>query len=143
MNQDRFERLADAFGGAPDRWPPGERQAALRLAAVQPGLTAPVLGEAAHLDRILDLAPLESPSRELRERIVQAAPSARSSPTAWRWLTGLGLTAGLAGAAAAGVAAGIVVAPAAALSPPHAEAAPDPGEEAAMLLREPSDLGEG
>ena len=142
MNPDRFERLAGAFGGDPDRWPPGERQAALRLAATQPDLTAPLLDEAARLDRILHGAPLESPSRELRERIVQAAPSPRSSPTAWRWLAGLGWTAGLAGAAAAGVAAGLVVAPAA-FSPPHAETAPDPGEEAATLLREPSDLGEG
>ena len=143
MNPDRFERLADAFGGDPERWPTGERQAALRLAAAHPGLTAPVLGEAARLDGILGLAPLESPSRELRERIVLGAPRPRSSPTAWRWLAGLGLTAGLAGAAAAGVAAGIVVAPVA-FSPPHAEAAADdPGEVAATLLREPSDLGEG
>ena len=142
MNPDRFEGLAGAFGGDPDRWPPGEREAALCLAAAQPALTGPVLGAAARLDGILDRAPLESPSRELRERIVQAAPSPRSPPIAWRWLAGLGLTAGLAGAAAAGVAAGVVVAPAA-FSPPHVEAASDPGEVAATLLREPSDLGEG
>jgi hypothetical protein len=141
MNPDRFEELAGAYGGDLGRWPPEERQASLRLAAARPAMTAPALAEAARLDGILAAAPSQTPSRALRARIVQAAPSARSTSTGWRWLTGLGLTAGLVGAAAAGVAAGVAVP--AALSPIHAQAASDPGEEAAALLREPSDLGEG
>ncbi len=142
MNPDRFEGLAGAFGADLDRWPARERQAALRLAAARPDLTGPVLGEAARLDRILGGAPSPSPSRELFQHIVQAAPRPPAPPAPWRWLAGLGLAAGLAGAAAAGVVAGVVVAPAA-LPSAHAQAASDPGEEAAALLREPSDFGEG
>ncbi len=142
MNPDRFEGLAGAFGANLDRWPARERQAALRLVAARPDLTSPLLREAARLDRILGGPPAPPPSRALLQRIVQAAPGRRSPPAPWRWLAGLGLAAGLAGAAAAGVAAGVVVAPVT-LSSPHAQAASDPGEEAAALLREPSDFGEG
>ena len=141
MNPDRFEGLAEAYGGDLDRWPPAERQAALRQAADQPALTGAALGKAARLDEILAAAPSQPPSRELRARIVQAAPGPRSPLLAWRWLAGIGLTTGMLGAAAAGVAAGVVVAPMA-LSRTHV-AAPDPAEEAAALLREPTDLGEG
>ncbi|MGI8840332.1 MAG: hypothetical protein ACR2F8_06085 [Caulobacteraceae bacterium] len=142
MSPERFEALAGAFGGDLGRWPAAERQAALRLAAVRTAWTAPVLGGASRLDGFLDAAPSWAPSRELRERIVQAAPLSRTSSRAWRWLVPLGLAAGLAGSAVAGVAAGVIVAPAA-LLPLHVEAAADPGEEAAALLREPSDFGEG
>jgi hypothetical protein len=142
MNPDRFAQLTWMFGGDTERWPAAEREAARGLAAARPALTEPLIEEARRLDRTLDGAPLARPSRELRDRIVQAAPRPRTTWAAPRWLAGLGLTAGLASAAVAGVAAGLSVAPAT-LAPPHIAPAADPGEEAAMLLREPSDLGEG
>jgi hypothetical protein len=142
MSPDRFAQLTWMYGGDAERWPAAEREAASRLAVAQPALTEPLIEEARRLDRTLDAAPSARPSRELRDRIVQAAPRPRTTWSAPRWLAALGLTAGLAGAAVAGVAAGLSVAPVT-LAPPHIAPAADPGEEAAMLLREPSDLGEG
>lgn len=141
MNPRRFAALADGFGGDLGRWPVMERQSARHLVAADPSL-AKVLGDARRLDRMLDAAPAHSPSPELRERIIRAATRPRPGGTTWRWTTALGLGAGFAGAAAAGVALAIAVAPES-LSRPHASpASADPVEEAAALLREPSDLGE-
>jgi hypothetical protein len=142
MSPDRFEQLTSAFGGDVERWPVGEREAAHHLAAAQPALTESLIDQARRLDGILGQAQSVRASHELRERIVQAAPGPRATWAASRWLVGFGLAASLAGASAAGVAAGLLVAPAA-LAPPHAAPAADVSEEAAMLLREPSDLGEG
>lgn len=142
MNPGRFEALAGAFGGEIERWPAADREPARRLTSSQPEWTALILGEAQRLDQALGAAPTLSPSGALLARILQAAPGSRERGTPWRWLAGLGLTAGLAGAVAAGVAAGLVVAPAA-LAPVRAAPAADPSEEAALLLREPADLGEG
>lgn len=142
MSPDRFEQLSLAFGGEIERWPAIEREAARHLLVAQPAVAKPLMEEADRLDRILDDAPAARPSSELIGRIVQAAPRRPAASPVSRWLTGLGLAAGLAGAAAAGVAAGLVIGPAA-LAPPHTAPAADPGEEAALLLREPSDFGEG
>jgi hypothetical protein len=142
MSPDRFEKLASAFGGDIARWPVAEREAAGRLSAASPALTEPLIAQARRLDRTLDRAPSARPSGELRNRIVQSAPRPRVIGGASRWLAGLGLAAGLAGAGALGVAAGLLAAPAA-LAPRYAAPAADPGEEAVLLLREPSDLGEG
>jgi|GEM_PF-1278057 len=144
MSPDRFAALAGGFGGDLERWPPSEREVARRLAAARPTLTEAVLADARRLDRTLDAAPAMSPSPELRDRIVRAAPGPAARPTtsaAWRWAAGLGLAAGLAGAAAAGVAVAVALAPTT-LARPHAGPTADPVEEAALLLREPSDLGE-
>ena len=91
--------------------------------------------EARQLDRLLNAAPTLAASPLLRERIILAAPRPRAE--AWRWLTGFSLGAGLAAACAAGVLAGLVVAPS------SASANLDPTEDAAMLLREPPDVSEG
>ncbi|MDQ2859238.1 MAG: hypothetical protein M3T55_00600 [Pseudomonadota bacterium] len=141
MSPERFEALAGAFGGDLERWPRSERQGAYHLAAAHPALTDRVLDDARRLDGALGAAPSISPSHQLREWIVQAAPGPQASRAAWRWAARFGLTAGLAGAAAAGVAVAIAVAPTT-LARPHAGSVSDPVEEAALLLREPSDLGE-
>lgn len=141
MTPQRFEALADGFGGDLERWPALERQSAHSLAAANPALADHILRVARRLDRTLDSAPTVAPSDVLRERIIGAAPRPRAGGTTWRWAAGLGLGAGLAGAAAAGVVLAIAVAPTT-LSRPHAGPAADPVEEAAALLREPSDLGE-
>lgn len=52
------------------------------------------------------------PGAELRARIIAAAPRQRAIGRAWRWLGGAGLGAVLAGSCAAGVAAGLTLAPA-------------------------------
>ena len=142
MSPDRFEKLASAFGGDVARWPVAEQEAARRLSAARPALTEPLIAQARRLDRTLDSAPSAQPSGELRNRIVQSAPRPQVKREASRWLAGLGLAAGLAGAGALGVAAGLLAAPVA-LAPPYAAPAADPGEEAVLLLREPSDLGAG
>ena len=141
MSPERFEALAGRFGGNLERWPPSERQSAYHLAAAHPTLADRVLDDARRLDRMLDAAPSISPSHELREGIIRAAPGPQGGRAAWRWAAGFGLTAGLAGAAAAGVAVAIAVAPAT-FALPHAGPVSDPVEEAALLLREPSDPGE-
>jgi hypothetical protein len=51
-------------------------------------------------------------SAELRTRIIAAAPRQRAIGRAWRWLGGAGLGAVLAASCAAGVAAGLTLAPA-------------------------------
>ncbi len=75
MTLTRFESLIDAHGGAAERWPAGERDAALALLARSPA--ARVMREtAARLDALLDRAPAEPPSAALVERILAAAPVA-------------------------------------------------------------------
>jgi hypothetical protein len=54
----------------------------------------------------------QAPSADLRARIVAAAPRQRAIGRAWRWLSGAGLGAVLAASCAAGVAAGLTLAPA-------------------------------
>jgi hypothetical protein len=52
------------------------------------------------------------PGADLRARIIAAAPRQRAIGRAWRWLGGAGLGVVLAGSCAAGVAAGLTLAPA-------------------------------
>lgn len=107
MSLERFEDLAEIYGAEIARWPEGEREAArARLAADGPRL-APVLASAAQLDRLLDLAPAQSPDAALLGRLITAAPQPVAS--ARRWIAGLGAALGLSAAAFAGVAVGVVV----------------------------------
>jgi len=84
MNDDdalALERLAhglDAYGGDLDRWPAPLRGAAEALIAREP--EARRLHDAARaLDRLLDQAPMPSPSRRLRARVLE-----RAAPPVWR-----------------------------------------------------------
>jgi hypothetical protein len=108
MDQDRFDRLVEAFGAAPWRWPEDERDAAMRLAQESPAAAAK-LARARTLDDALDVWSLAGAPWVLRERIVGSAPGWRipvfRRPRFW-WAS-----AGLASACALGVVVGAVAAP--------------------------------
>ena len=103
MNRERFEALAQAYGGDVDRWPAQAAAQARVLVQAEPGLTA-VLNEADAIDLLLDASPAPTFSGVLRERVIGAAPRLRSAwQSTTRWLSG----AGLAAACAAGVLLGV------------------------------------
>jgi hypothetical protein len=118
MTPDRFETLAEAWGGDVARWPAAERDAAAALMAEQPQWAAQVLTRAADLDAVLDgfAAPLAT--GRLAERIAAGAPKPRDA-RGLGWLIPAGMGAGLAAACAAGVLVG------AQLSAPAGAAASD------------------
>ncbi len=99
MNEERFQTLLAAYGGAPARWPEDERAAALVFAAAHPQ-AANWIAEAEQLDAALGLLDGRAPSRMLRERILAAAPSAHSHrrpvwPFASVWQPAMGMAASL------------------------------------------------
>jgi hypothetical protein len=104
MTPERFETLAEAYGGDVARWPHAEREAAAELMAAQPAWTRDVLASPGDLDAVLTAfaSPLGSPG--LAERIAAGAPKTR--PRWIGWLLPAGMGAGLAAACAAGVMAG-------------------------------------
>jgi hypothetical protein len=107
MTPERFEALAQAYGGDVARWPGAEREAAAALMAAQPDLARTVLAPAGDLDAVLAAwAPL-AVSHDLRERVIAAAPPVRKTRSLVAWLWG---GAGLAGACAAGLVAGVALA---------------------------------
>ncbi len=65
----------------------------------------------ARLDELLAAYEAREPAAALRARIVAAAPRQRAIGNTWRWIAGAGLGAVLAGSCAAGVAAGLTLAP--------------------------------
>ncbi len=111
MNAERLERLIEAYGAAPRRWPQDERAAAERLLAERPDLRAALQIEA-DLDHRLDAAPNPRPSMALHDRVlasaIQAGRGGRSSvfglsrPLAW--LAGAGLAAATCAGALSGMA---------------------------------------
>jgi len=107
MTRDRFEELADAYGGDVSRWPAAAREAAALLMAAEPSFTQEALARAGALDIALDSWRPAPASPGLVERIVAAAPRARSRWPAW--LSPAALGAGLAAACAAGVVAGVQI----------------------------------
>lgn len=110
MNRARFETLAQAYGGEVARWPVNDREPAAALMAANPGWAAGVLADALALDAVLDADPPPRVSGALVEAIVAAAPAARR--LRWvGWLLPAGMGAGLAAACAAGVLAGLQLAP--------------------------------
>lgn len=107
MTHERFEFLAQAYGGDVSRWPQAEREAAVLLMTLEPVFAQATLAQAASLDALLDdWAPLPV-SHALREAVIAAAPAARprSALQQWFWRTGVG--AGLAAACAAGLVVGV------------------------------------
>lgn len=112
MTKDRFEDLAQAYGGDVVRWPADIREEAAALMAAEPAFTRGVLADAGALDAALDAVALAPAARGLADRIVASAPSARPQRR-WRsWFLPAGLGAGLAAACAAGVIVGAQAAPA-------------------------------
>lgn len=106
MNIERFEILAEAFGGDISRWPVEERDAAAVLMATQTSQTRSILTEAGELDATLLAHAAPVASADLTDRILASAPQPARAPwLAVLWPVGLG--AGLAAACAAGVVAGM------------------------------------
>lgn len=107
MNRQRFQELAEAYGGEVARWPLAEREAAALLMAEDPDFTRQTLAEADSLDALLDAWRPAPASSRLMEAILAVAPAPRPQPR-WRgWLMPAGLGAGLAAACAAGVLFGV------------------------------------
>jgi hypothetical protein len=77
MTPERFTALVEAYGGRPERWPDGEREAALALNARSPEARARC-DDASRLDRLLDALPAGVPSPELAARIMAGTPRAAS-----------------------------------------------------------------
>lgn len=107
MTYERFETLADAYGGDLRRWPEAEREAARALLDSDPRATV-LLREADGLDALLDAAPRPAPSHVLREAVIAGAAGVglrarRRGPGPLAWLSG----AGWAAAACAGAVFGI------------------------------------
>lgn len=108
MTFERFQSLAEAWGGAIARWPAEVQDAAYAFMAASPEQADAVLAEARATDALMDAAPALSTSIALRDRVIAAAPAARARRSRlWRWMTGAGVGAGLAAATAAGVMAGV------------------------------------
>ena len=110
MTYERFEHLADAYGGDLRRWPEGEREAARALMESDPR-AAVLLREADGLDALLDAAPRPAASHALREQVIASAAGAglrarrRGAIGPLAWLSG----AGWAAAACAGVVFGLAL----------------------------------
>ncbi|MGD9803126.1 MAG: hypothetical protein AB7E81_24810 [Hyphomicrobiaceae bacterium] len=102
MSPERFQQLAETYGGNLQRWPADARQAAHSFLRTHPADARAVLADAAPLDRRLDSYVVAEPGRELRERIISLAPVARAAwRGTWMWWQGLGLAGiGIAGALA-------------------------------------------
>jgi hypothetical protein len=109
MSRERFQALAEAYGGDVARWPDAERDAAAALMAGDPELAAQVLGPAGRLDAALDGWAALAVRPALREAILAAAPRPRRNRPLAAWALRLALGAGLAGAAASGLVAGAML----------------------------------
>lgn len=108
MTFERFQLLAEAYGGAIPRWPADMQDSAYAFMAAAPDQADAVLAEARVTDLLMDEAPSVAPSATLRDRVIASAPAARAGRSrVWRWMTGAGVGVGLAAATAAGVLAGV------------------------------------
>lgn len=107
MTRERFEALAEAYGGDIHRWPTEEREMAALMLRADPAFVRGVLARADDLDMALDAWRPASAPHLLRERIIATAPQPRSGVRAWFWRAGLG--AGLAAACVAGLAVGVAI----------------------------------
>ena len=137
MTPDRFTSLAETYGGDLARWPVPERGAAAPFMAAHADRAAQILSAERALDARLVAYDVSPPSLRLRDLVLASAPAPRPA-RAWRWVAAASLGFGLAGSAAAGVAAGFT------LAPPGVTrliSAPAPGNDALADLV--GDAGEG
>jgi hypothetical protein len=84
MDQDRFEALADAYGGDMARWPDAEREAAKAYVEAHPDRADAILKAATALDAILQSAAEAAPSQALFDRVVADGEALRR-PAAPAW----------------------------------------------------------
>jgi len=102
MNAERFETLADAYGGDIARWPQAERDAALAWRDAHPAART-LLAEASELDDLLGTAPAYKPDLIQRQRVIASFPHKPALSRPRTWLSGVALAA----ACAAGVVIGV------------------------------------
>lgn len=114
MTPERFEALAEAYGGDVARWPRADREAAAEWMATEPRRAGGILARAGELDAALAAFAPPRASADLADRIVAGAPRSRPRWVGWLWPAGMG--AGLAAACVAGVLAGAQLAAASAPS---------------------------
>lgn len=111
MTPERFERLADAWGGDLHRWPAVDRDAAQGFLAEAPRAHA-VLARAGALDELLDAHVVASPSaawaRDVLDALPRSAPR-RSRVGRWHWgLSQWWFGAGVAGLGLVGAGIGVL-----------------------------------
>jgi len=104
MTPERFETLAEAYGGDVARWPDAEREAAAERMAADPAWATGILTRAGALDAALEGYAAPRGSVGLADRIAAGAPKVRARWVGWLLPAGMGV--GLATACAAGVIAG-------------------------------------
>lgn len=110
MTPERFETLAEAYGGEIGRWPEDARDAAAAFMAGDPERARQILSRESALDEALDgLRPL-AVRHEFREAVIAGAPVRRLRRPMSDWLFRAGLGAGLAAACAAGLLMGVTLA---------------------------------
>lgn len=130
---DRFEQLAEAYGGDVTRWPQGEREAAAAEMARDPQAAARILAQASELDALLASVEAPQASGDLMGRVLSSAPSGRRR---WAWLLPAGMGAGLAAACVAGVVLGAQLSAAPAVSDGDSVVAAVSDEDAALVFEE-------
>jgi hypothetical protein len=119
MTPERFRSLVDAYGADPSKWPNDDRVRAFEHAATPQGTDVrTALADAAMLDDLLDDYVVAAPDRALMARIVASAPAS----TTREWFSHLWSGLGVAGVAAAGVLAGVMVV--SSILPPVAQVSP-------------------
>ncbi len=84
MTQERFEALAEAYGGALDRWPEAERAAAQAYVETHEEAAEAVLKAARRLDAMLAKAAEAAPPSELFDQILADGLASRR-PAAPTW----------------------------------------------------------
>ncbi|HZC15521.1 MAG TPA: hypothetical protein VE309_02055 [Caulobacteraceae bacterium] len=92
MDEERFKRLIETYGGESARWPQAERAPALRFLAANPSAHA-TRAEAWRLDQMLDAWAPDSASGTLAARIAASAPAPRVLRPRELWISGVGLAA--------------------------------------------------
>jgi ferric-dicitrate binding protein FerR (iron transport regulator) len=103
MNAERFETLADAYGGDIAHWPAAEQDEARAWSAAHPD-AADILVQADALDALLSTADRFKPGLEFQQRVVASFPRRPALVSRPRtWVSG----AALAAACAAGVIIGV------------------------------------
>ena len=122
MTRERFEALAEAYGGDITRWPAAEREMAALMLTAEPAFVRGVLTRADELDVALDAWRPASAPPALQERIIAAAPRPRGAfgVRGWAWRAGVG--AGLAAACAAGLMVGVAISDQVSTTPAGTEA---------------------
>jgi hypothetical protein len=122
MTPERFDALAEAYGGDVARWPEGEREAAAMFMATDPARAQAVLAAAQALDQRLDAWAALRVTPDFADAVLAGAPKPRAGSW-WRgWLAPAGMGAGLAAACVAGLLVGTRMAVAPLATDPDVEA---------------------